>query len=124
MFGIETKLALGMLVICSVLGIGFKVYFNYANAKIDKLNKANTQLELSLVNVKNNYNTLQEQVDKLNENLITLEKNRNDIYNNNSREKIIFEDHDLGKLIIAKPKLMEDKINKAIEKRFKDFEEL
>lgn len=124
MFGIGSKLTLVMLVLIGFIGASFALYFKYANNKIEGLVDERSKLEISLVNIKNNYNTLQQQVDKLNENLITLEKNRNDIYNDNNKEKIIFEEHDLGVLLKAKPKLMESRINKAIEQRFEDFEKL
>lgn len=121
---IGTQLTLVMLVLLGFMGATFAIYFKYTSARIEELVDDKAKIEMSLANVKNNYKTLKEQVEEVNENILVLEKNRNDIYNNNKKEKIIFDDHDLGKLTKKKPKLMESKINKAIEQRFEDFENL
>lgn len=124
MFGIVNKLTLVVLVLLASTVAASTIYFKYANSKIEILQEDKAKLESSLLNAQMNFNNLQEQVKDLNNNFKILEKNRNDIYNNNKKEKIIFDDHDLSKLTKAKPKLMEARINKAIKKRFDDFEKL
>lgn len=124
MIGLNTKLTLITIVIFAIGGLGFKLYFDYANEKIEGLIEKNNTLEINYTNIKSNYKNLLERVNNIDENLTKLQIKSNEIIKENDEDKIIFEDHDLEALLKAKPSLMEKKINKAIQQRFDDFEKL
>ena len=124
MIGLNTKLTLITLGILTIGGLGFKLYFDYANGEIQNLIEENKTLEIKYTNVKSNYNDLKKRIDDIDESLTNLQIKSNEIIKENDEDKIIFEDHDLEVLLKAKPSLMEKKINKAIQQRFDDFEKL
>ena len=98
-----------------ITGLQEKVEFQAG--EISKLELANKSLTDEREQLKLNLAKNQQDLTKLNEDLV---KARTD------KEKLIklFSDHDFAELVKKKPGLIENKINKATEKVFKELEDI
>lgn len=73
--------------------------------------------------LKNDNTILVERVELVNKKILSYTKNINSINYENKNKNIIFDNHDLKKILNERSELMERKINKAILKSFERFEQ-
>jgi len=107
----------------TILG-GFYWYFDYSQSKIEKLSsdvstyKASAESNEYALNEVVKFNDIQQaQIKSLQYNLKNAEK-----YTDSLRKKL--RKHNLTRLSIAKPKMIENRMNEATIKVFKELEEL
>lgn len=110
----ENNLYKYIIVILLLLSSYFYVY--RLKTEIELLKTDNEILESS-------NSILVEQVELVNKKILILNNKLNINKMESDKRKNVFDNHDLKKLLTQRSELMEKKINKAIEKTFKRFEE-
>ena len=119
---IQTYLMAGMgialLIVCGI----FYWYFNHSENKIAILNQNQAKLEGAVKEQKEFINYMQQVVDVQNKAVIKL--NRDQVAAEKDKENLlaILRKHDLEALAKAKPNMVEDRINDATRKRFREIE--
>lgn len=131
MFGLGGKIAAGMGVALVVMGGAFYVYFKSSQNEIQTLNRNNATLAA-------NNATLQGEIKAQNESILRLEASRaadqetvlrlteqsNEYRAEVSRLRQTFAKHDLSKLSLAKPGLIENIINRGTAAEGREFVEI
>ena len=129
--GITQYIVTGLVfIIISMVGLSY-LYYKDSQKIIKILNKNISTLELDNELVKGRLNKQQEAIDnaisRQNDNVDKMADLNGKIrtISEGSRElSKLYADHDLNRLIVAKPNLMENKINEATKNIFNEFESI
>lgn len=113
-------IAIGAVVLICLLG-GL-TYMQYERA--NSLEKTNAKQELEIKHNAIIITTLTNQFKLNQEKIDYISSKINDIHSNSVNKVAVFDNHNLEKLLEAKPKLIESLINKAIEKNSKRIEDI
>jgi hypothetical protein len=112
-----SRILLGVL---AVLGL-FTLFLWNENSKLAELNQA---FDLRDKQQKEAIETLQQDFKTQTEGLLEIQKRNNEIEQEMTRYLDIFKRHDLTKLAIAKPNLIEKRVNNGTKKVFDNIEEI
>ena len=111
------KVLIGVIAVMSIIG-----YFLWnENSRLSALNQA---FELRDQEQKEAIKTLQEDFKTQSEGLLEIQKRNNEIQLEMTRYLDIFKRHNLTKLAIAKPNLIETRVNNGTKKVFDSIEEV
>ena len=110
--------------IVGAIGFGAKYYYDTTQNKIAVLQDSNAKLEIVAETNQNTINKLQEDNAKMNElsNTLQLELAEANKYKDELIEKL--QKHDLTRLSLKKPGLIEKSINNGTKELFESFESL
>ena len=110
--------------IVGAIGFGAKYYYDTTQNKIAVLQDSNAKLEIVAETNQNTINKLQEDNAKMNElsNTLQLELAEANKYKDELIEKL--QKHDLTRLSLKKPGLIEKRINNGTKELFESFESL
>ena len=110
--------------IVGAIGFGAKYYYDTPQNKIAVLQDSNAKLEIVAETNQNTINKLQEDNAKMNElsNTLQLELAEANKYKDELIEKL--QKHDLTRLSLKKPGLIEKRINDGTKELFESFESL
>ena len=110
--------------IVGAIGFGAKYYYDTTQNKIAVLQDSNAKLEIVAETNQNTINKLQEDNAKMNElsNTLQLELAEANKYKDELIEKL--QKHDLTRLSLKKPGLIEKRINDGTKELFESFESL
>ncbi len=112
-----SKVLIGVIAVMSIIG-----YFLWnENSRLSALNQA---FELRDQEQKEAIKTLQEDFKTQSEGLLEIQKRNNEIQLEMTRYLDIFKRHNLTKLAIAKPNLIETRVNNGTKKVFDSIEEV
>lgn len=113
---------LGIVAFISAAGLGAKYYYDSTQTKIETLTKANTILD-GVVTTQN------ATIDNINENaeaqqflVLELQADLQDAEAVTDNLRRILNEHDLTRLVLAKPGLIETRINNATQELFDNIE--
>tara|TARA_R110002124_G_C8837229_1_gene505223 strand:+ start:219 stop:614 length:396 start_codon:yes stop_codon:yes gene_type:complete len=112
-----SRILLGVL---AVLGL-FTLFLWNENSKLAELNQA---FDLRDKQQKEAIETLQQDFKTQTEGLLEIQKRNNEIEQEMTRYLDIFKRHNLTKLAIAKPNLIEKRVNNGTKKVFDNIEEI
>ena len=112
-----SRILLGVL---AVLGL-FTLFLLNENSKLAELNQA---FDLRDKQQKEAIETLQQDFKTQTEGLLEIQKRNNEIEQEMTRYLDIFKRHNLTKLAIAKPNLIEKRVNNGTKKVFDNIEEV
>lgn len=115
---IMAGLGIALVVICGL----FYWYFDHSQDKIAILNQNQAKLEGAVAQQKDFIEDLQRQAEKQNKSIIQL--NKDQILAEKEKEGLLatLRKHNLEALAKAKPGLVEERINDATRKRFREIE--
>ena len=112
-----SKVLIGVIAVMAIIG-----YFLWSeNSRLSALNQA---FELRDQEQKEAIKTLQEDFKTQSEGLLEIQKRNNEIELEMTRYLDIFKRHNLTKLAIAKPSLIETRVNNGTKKVFDSIEEV
>ena len=112
-----SKVLIGVIAVMAIIG-----YFLWSeNSRLSALNQA---FELRDQEQKEAIKTLQEDFKTQSEGLLEIQKRNNEIELEMTRYLDIFKRHNLTKLAIAKPNLIETRVNNGTKKVFDSIEEV
>ena len=113
--------AIALVMVILGLGLGCKYYYDSTQAKIEQLTSDNATLSVAVERQEATIKEINSSI-KLSEELTTAlsdELQQSEVMLDNLRTK--FTNHDLTKIAIKKPKLLEDRINNATIELFKNI---
>ena len=120
--GMKLSLILGGLLFLTIAGSGW--YINYLNDQISILKGNQIVLEIQIQEQNESIERYLEQQKNQQVQLNQLEAEKREAMKDVNRLRKTFAKHDLDKLALAKPGLMQSKINKASAKVMSTLEEL
>lgn len=113
-------LVLGVAIIVIGLSALLKIQYERANSLLEKSAKQEQELNHKSVII----NTLTNQFRLNQEKMDFISSKINEIHSNSVNRTAPLDNHNLDKLLDAKPKLIEDLVNKGIQKNIKRIEEI
>lgn len=110
-----------LVVIAVLLGIGYW-YYTDSQAKIMALQDENVKLNVAVQQQKQTINTMKEHAEQQAAQVTELQNGLNAANSDKARLEKTLRDHDLAALARDNPKLLEDKMNKATARVWRDLE--
>ena len=111
-----SKIIMFVIIIAACVG-----YFYYSQNKINDLNKNIEKYRISAQVAEKTINVLNENADKQQKLMSDLQKDLKQSEADNDKLRKLLREHDLTKLSIKKPGMIEKRINDATKKVFKDI---
>ena len=122
MFGIQSYIMAGLgIALLAVCGI-FYWYFDNSQDKIATLNQNQAKLEGAVSQQKEFIESLERQAEKQSKSIVQLSKDQVSAEQEKERLLATLRKHNLEALAKAKPGLVEERINDATRKRFREIE--